>query len=128
MRPAIILFAKAPVAGKVKTRLQASLGVAATLELHSAFVLDMLEQVFERVDVFEQFGFRRQDVGVLEHVVADAKFFRHPTQIFQFERLPLAGKVVEFAFALGFENPLFGNSLKQGNCAGWLCGALHSQP
>src|SRR6266478_2337239 len=45
MRPAIILFAKAPVAGKVKTRLEARLGAEATLALHEAFVLDMLDKL-----------------------------------------------------------------------------------
>jgi uncharacterized protein len=45
MRPAIILFAKAPVAGNVKTRLQETLGVEATLALHEAFVLDMLDKL-----------------------------------------------------------------------------------
>lgn len=45
MRPAIILFAKAPVAGHVKTRLQATLGAEATLALHQAFVLDMLDNL-----------------------------------------------------------------------------------
>src|SRR5437899_11991099 len=45
MRPAIILFAKAPVAGNVKTRLQAALGPEATLALHEAFVLDMLDKL-----------------------------------------------------------------------------------
>jgi uncharacterized protein len=45
MCPAIILFAKAPVAGKVKTRLQDRLGVEATLALHVAFVFDMLDKL-----------------------------------------------------------------------------------
>jgi uncharacterized protein len=45
MRPAIILFAKAPVAGRVKTRLEAVLGAQATVELHTAFVLDMLDKL-----------------------------------------------------------------------------------
>jgi rSAM/selenodomain-associated transferase 1 len=45
MRPAIILFAKAPVAGQVKTRLQQALGTQATLALHEAFVLDMIEKL-----------------------------------------------------------------------------------
>src|ERR1700694_4556493 len=45
MRPAIILFAKAPVAGQVKTRLEAALGAEATVELHNAFVLDMLDKL-----------------------------------------------------------------------------------
>lgn len=40
MLPAIILFAKAPVAGRVKTRLQPRLGPAATVKLHDAFVRD----------------------------------------------------------------------------------------
>jgi rSAM/selenodomain-associated transferase 1 len=45
MRPAIVLFAKAPVAGRVKTRLQGWLGADATLALHEAFVLDMLDKL-----------------------------------------------------------------------------------
>jgi uncharacterized protein len=45
MRPAIILFAKAPIAGHVKTRLQPALGAEATLKLHEAFVLDMLDKL-----------------------------------------------------------------------------------
>jgi rSAM/selenodomain-associated transferase 1 len=45
MRPAIILFAKAPVAGQVKTRLAQALGTEATLALHEAFVLDMIEKL-----------------------------------------------------------------------------------
>jgi rSAM/selenodomain-associated transferase 1 len=45
MRPAIILFAKAPIAGRVKTRLEQALGAEATLELHKAFVLDMLDKL-----------------------------------------------------------------------------------
>jgi rSAM/selenodomain-associated transferase 1 len=45
MRPAIILFARAPVAGQVKTRLEQALGAEATLELHQAFVLDMLDKL-----------------------------------------------------------------------------------
>jgi len=45
MRPVIILFAKAPVAGRVKTRLHGWLGADATLALHNAFVLDMLDKL-----------------------------------------------------------------------------------
>src|SRR6266571_2865142 len=50
MRPAIILFAKAPLAGNVKTRLQESLGADATLALHEAFVLDMLDKLLTLSD------------------------------------------------------------------------------
>jgi len=45
MRPAIILFAKAPVVGRVKTRLEQALGAEATLALHQAFVLDMVDKL-----------------------------------------------------------------------------------
>lgn len=50
MRPAIILFAKAPVAGNVKTRLQDQLGANATLALHDAFVRDMLDKLLTLSD------------------------------------------------------------------------------
>jgi glycosyltransferase A (GT-A) superfamily protein (DUF2064 family) len=50
MRPAIILFAKAPLAGHVKTRLEDSLGQDATLALHEAFVLDMLDKLLTLSD------------------------------------------------------------------------------
>jgi rSAM/selenodomain-associated transferase 1 len=50
MRPAIILFAKAPLAGHVKTRLQEWLGAGATLALHEAFVLDMLDKLLTLSD------------------------------------------------------------------------------
>jgi len=42
MPPAIILFAKAPVAGRVKTRLEPRLGRAGTVKLHDAFVRDAI--------------------------------------------------------------------------------------
>jgi rSAM/selenodomain-associated transferase 1 len=45
MRSVIILFAKAPVPGCVKTRLEARLGPEQAAELHSAFVQDMLEML-----------------------------------------------------------------------------------
>jgi uncharacterized protein len=51
MRPAILLFAKAPVAGRVKTRLQDWLGSGATLALHRAFVLDMLDKLLTLGDL-----------------------------------------------------------------------------
>jgi len=43
MRPVIILFAKAPRPGHVKTRLQRRLGAAGAAAIHQAFTLDMLE-------------------------------------------------------------------------------------
>jgi rSAM/selenodomain-associated transferase 1 len=45
MRPAMILFAKAPVPGCVKTRLEPLLGRQRACEFHSAMVLDMLEKL-----------------------------------------------------------------------------------
>ncbi len=44
MRPSIILFAKAPVPGRVKTRLH-GLSAGAAARLHAAFVRDMLEML-----------------------------------------------------------------------------------
>ncbi|MCS6954265.1 MAG: TIGR04282 family arsenosugar biosynthesis glycosyltransferase [Bryobacterales bacterium] len=44
MRPVIVLFAKAPVPGRVKTRLAELLGAAEAAEGHRAFVQDMLER------------------------------------------------------------------------------------
>jgi rSAM/selenodomain-associated transferase 1 len=43
VRPAIIVFAKAPVPGRVKTRLAASIGPAAAARLYAEFVARMLE-------------------------------------------------------------------------------------
>jgi rSAM/selenodomain-associated transferase 1 len=43
--PAIILFAKAPVPGHVKTRLAALLGAEAAAGIHRAFTADMLEML-----------------------------------------------------------------------------------
>src|SRR5438128_2853029 len=51
MRPAIILFAKAPLAGHVKTRLQEWLGAEATLALHEALVLDTLDKLLTLSDI-----------------------------------------------------------------------------
>lgn len=45
MRPVIILFARAPVAGRVKTRLQPPLSAEQATELHTCFVRDMLEML-----------------------------------------------------------------------------------
>ena len=45
MRPVIILFAKAPVPGRVKTRLIPRLSPAAAAALHIAFVWDLIERL-----------------------------------------------------------------------------------
>ncbi len=45
MRPVIIVFAKAPVEGRVKTRLIPPLTPSAAVALHSAFVRDTLESL-----------------------------------------------------------------------------------
>ena len=44
MRPVLILFAKAPIPGQVKTRLARTLGPELAAKLHSAFVEDTLEK------------------------------------------------------------------------------------
>ena len=44
MRPVLILFAKAPIPGRVKTRLARTIGPKLATKLHSAFVKDTLEQ------------------------------------------------------------------------------------
>jgi rSAM/selenodomain-associated transferase 1 len=53
MRPAIILFAKAPIAGRVKTRLQPEVSPAQAAALHEAFVRDMLASLLEMADRFD---------------------------------------------------------------------------
>jgi rSAM/selenodomain-associated transferase 1 len=45
MRPVIILFAKAPIAGRVKTRLAPPLAAERAAELHAAMVADMIERL-----------------------------------------------------------------------------------
>ncbi len=45
MRPVIILFARAPVAGRVKTRLIPALSPASAAALHTAFVWDLIERL-----------------------------------------------------------------------------------
>lgn len=45
---AIVLFAKAPVPGKVKTRLAASIGDQAAADLHRAFLADLAQTVASR--------------------------------------------------------------------------------
>ena len=45
MQPVIILFAKAPIPGRVKTRLQPPLSPAEAAGLHEAFVWDMIHRL-----------------------------------------------------------------------------------
>jgi len=68
MRPAIILFAKAPVAGHVKTRLEQALGTEATLALHQAFVLDMLDKLLTL----------RGEADIELHTDIQTDVWRHP--------------------------------------------------
>lgn len=51
MAPVVILFARAPVPGTVKTRLAASIGEEAALQLHSAFVEDLVRALQPGFDV-----------------------------------------------------------------------------
>jgi uncharacterized protein len=51
VRPVIILFAKAPVAGMVKTRLHPLLSAEEAAALHEAFVLDTIETLQQLSDV-----------------------------------------------------------------------------
>jgi hypothetical protein len=59
-------------------------------------------------------------MGVLKYLVANAQIFRHPAQVFQLQRLAFAGQIIEFAFALSFQNALFRQSLKERHRAGGL--------
>src|SRR5260370_33694286 len=68
MRPAIILFAKAPVAGRVKTRLEEALGTEATLSLHQAFVLDTLDKLLTL----------REAADIELHTDIQTDVWRHP--------------------------------------------------
>jgi hypothetical protein len=45
MRPVILLYAKAPLPGRVKTRLAASLGADRAAKLHEAFVRDVFDML-----------------------------------------------------------------------------------
>ncbi len=45
MRPVVVLFAKAPVPGRVKTRLAARIGLPAAAQGYRAFVGDLLERL-----------------------------------------------------------------------------------
>jgi rSAM/selenodomain-associated transferase 1 len=45
LRPVIILFSKAPVPGRVKTRLQPALSAEEAASLHTAFVWDMIARL-----------------------------------------------------------------------------------
>lgn len=51
MRPVIVLFAKAPVAGRVKTRLQPAISAREAAALHDAFVRDMLAKLQDFCEV-----------------------------------------------------------------------------
>ncbi|MBI5086835.1 MAG: glycosyltransferase [Acidobacteria bacterium] len=51
MRPVVIVFAKAPVAGRVKTRLIPRLGAKGAAELHRAFVCEMLARLHGDFDL-----------------------------------------------------------------------------
>ena len=51
MRDVVILFAKSPVAGRVKNRLAAEIGDEAAVQLHSAFVEDMARALMPHFDL-----------------------------------------------------------------------------
>ncbi len=53
MLPVIILFAKAPAPGRVKTRLAERFGAIAAAELHTALVADMIELLGSLADAAE---------------------------------------------------------------------------
>ena len=61
---------------------------------------------------------------ILEHVIADPQVLRDPAQILQLERFAFSGQIVEGAFALGFENPLLGDALR--NETAPVCSAVSS--
>ncbi len=50
MRPVLILFAKAPVPGKVKTRLAKTIGIEQATKIHRAFVGDTLQKAAKLAD------------------------------------------------------------------------------
>ena len=60
----MILFAKAPVPGSVKTRLAATIGASRAAELHTAFVADMIE----KLNAFKDFA----DIEVHTDIPTDA--------------------------------------------------------
>src|SRR5215471_18245175 len=47
VRPVMILFAKEPIPGRVKTRLAAAVGAGQAAELHRAFVADTIAKLIE---------------------------------------------------------------------------------
>ena len=53
MKPVLIVYAKAPIAGQVKTRLIPALGETAATKLHEAFVADTLEMATTLADSFD---------------------------------------------------------------------------
>ena len=66
-----------------------------------AFVLEVFEEVFERVDLLQKLRLGRQDARVFQDMICDAEIFRHPALVVEFERLAFAGEVVERAGSLG---------------------------
>src|SRR5689334_4587674 len=85
----------------------------------------MFDQIFKGMNVLEQLHFGRQDVGVFEHVVADAELFGYPAQIFQLQWFAFARQVIKGAFALGFENALLGDPMEKRDSAGWCWRSFH---
>jgi hypothetical protein len=53
-------------------------------------------------------------------MIGHAQIFRHIAVILQFQRFALAGKIVELAFALGFEDALLGQPFDETDGSGGL--------
>lgn len=99
MPPVILLFAKAPVPGRVKTRLQPVLSAEECAELHASFVADVLEQLAgfsrpcqielhtdERTDAWSEFAVARElqsgrDLGQRMWTAAHGAFLRGASQV-----------------------------------------------
>jgi len=75
----LILFARFPVAGKVKTRLIHALGAEGAAALHRRLVLRMMRtgQSFCRSEGVElEIGFAGDDAGEMQHWLGDSWLFR----------------------------------------------------
>jgi hypothetical protein len=48
-----------------------------------AFIFDMFQEILEGVNILHELSLRRQDMGVLQDVIADAQVFRHPLTVFE---------------------------------------------